>query len=209
MKNRWQVLWVSWAVLSAPVIWAAATGPMPEANASVSNEGRGRAAYNAALQLLKKADALTGTAAQDAYKRARKQFQEATTWAPELAEAWNGVGYTQRKLGSHIAALAAYEQALRLKPGYPEAIEYRGEAFLGLNRIDDAKQAYLELFAAHRGLSDLLLESMRGWIQSRRETPEGVDVAAINELEAWVQERSRIATQTAALTRTGASSPRW
>ena len=53
-------------------------------------------------------------------------------------------------------------KALELKPGYPEALEYRGEAFLALNRISDAQQAYLDLFAANRGLADKLLSAMKG-----------------------------------------------
>ena len=174
----------------------------------MSNKDRATASYNEALEALKEADAFDASGgnakdAEKAYRRARKKFQDATTWAPELAEAWNGVGYTQRKLGSYIAALSAYEQALKLKPGYAEAIEYRGEAFLGLNRIEDAKQAYLDLFAANRTLSNTLLESMRSWIQARRATPNGVEVAALTELEKWVNERTQIAAQTAALTRAG------
>ena len=35
-----------------------------------------------------------------------------------------------RKLGNYDIALSAYERALALHPGYPEALEYRGEAFL-------------------------------------------------------------------------------
>ena len=33
-------------------------------------------------------------------------------------------------------------QALEIEPDYPEAIEYRAEAYLGLNRIDEAQNAY-------------------------------------------------------------------
>lgn len=205
--------------LSAPVVWSVPSPPMPEEQgaAASSNEAQAKTAYNAGLDALKKADALDASAAKakgakreqaqekarEAYARAREKFQEATMYAPQLAEAWNSVGYTQRKLGSHIAALSAYDQALTLKPGYPEALEYRGEAYLGLNRIDDAKQAYLDLFAANRTLSEQFLTSMKSWIQTRRQAPGDVDAAKISELEQWVQERSQIAAQTAALTRDG------
>lgn len=218
MKKRLSLLFAVAALCGTSVVWSAASGGFPEApREQMSNEDRAKASYNSALESLKDADAWDAAAAkatgaeqqklqkkaEGAYKRARKKFQDATTWAPQLAEAWNGVGYTQRKLGSYVAALSAYEQALTLKPGYADAIEYRGEAFLGLNRVEDAKQAYLDLFATNRTLSDRLLESMRTWITTHREAPSGVDVASITELEKWINERSQIAAQTASLTRVG------
>jgi tetratricopeptide (TPR) repeat protein len=214
--------WIPLAVvLGAPAVWAAPSGGMPEMPARMeappSPEEQAKRAYNSGLDALKKADALEATAAketdkkrdkaqakaQKAYSRARDKFQEATELSPRLAEAWNSLGYSQRKLGSHAAALAAYDQALSLKPGYAEALEYRGEAYLGLNRVEDAKQAYLDLFAANRMLSQQLLTSMKSWIETRRQSPGDVDAATISDLEKWIQERSQIAAQTAALTREG------
>jgi tetratricopeptide (TPR) repeat protein len=183
------------AMLAMPLAWSAATGPIPASPLEeISNVHRGKASYNEALEVVKEADAYDATGAnakeaEAAYRRARKKFQEATTWAPDLAEAWNGVGYTQRKLGSYIAALSAYEQALKIRPGFPEAIEYRGEAYLGLNRIEDAKQTYLELFDVRRALADKLLISMHAWIQAQRAATKNVDVAALTDFEKWVNER--------------------
>jgi cytochrome c-type biogenesis protein CcmH/NrfG len=37
-----------------------------------------------------------------------------------MHEAWNYIGYTSRKLGDLDKALAAYGEALRLKPDYAE-----------------------------------------------------------------------------------------
>jgi tetratricopeptide (TPR) repeat protein len=121
-----------------------------------------------------------------------------------MPEAWNYVGYTNRHLGNYDAALSAYEQALNLKPGYPDALEYRGEAFLGLNRIADAKQAYLDLFAGNRQLADKLLVAMRGWLDGQKASASA-DATAVGEFDKWIQERSTIAGQTAALTRDGAA----
>ena len=85
-----------------------------------------------------------------------------------MYEAWNYVGYTNRKLGNYEAALTAYDRALTLKPDYPEAIEYRGHAYLGLNRLDDAKQAYLTLFGSNRKLAAQLLAGMQAWVGEHR-----------------------------------------
>src|SRR5262249_23273081 len=117
-------------------------------------------------------------------------------------EAWNYLGYTRRKLGDYDSALTAYDRALALKPSFPEAIEYRGEAYLRMKRLDDAKKAYLDLFADDRKLADKLLGSMKSWLDTQR--PAGGDAAGVEEFGKWIQERSQIAGQTAALTREGA-----
>ncbi|HEY8507578.1 MAG TPA: tetratricopeptide repeat protein [Steroidobacteraceae bacterium] len=164
-----------------------------------------KVAYNHGLQLLMQADAAPAEKARPIYLQARKHLEEATRLAPEMAEAWNATGYVQRKLGYYEQALAAYNLALTLKPGYPEAIEYRGEAYLALNRLDEAKQAYLQLFASHRAVSEELLKAMKSWVAARRKDPAGFDPATIDQMAKWVEERSQIAAQTAALTREGAS----
>ncbi len=88
-----------------------------------------------------------------------------------MYEAWNYLGYAHRKLGDYQAALTAYDRTLNLKPGYPEAIEYRGHAYLGLNRLEDAKQAYLALFADNRKLASQLLAGMQAWVGEHRGNP--------------------------------------
>ena len=165
-----------------------------------------QAALDAALMAVKAGDALAagGTPgklpadAKTAYTKARAKFGEATKADPKLAQAWNGLGYSSRKLGDYKSALAAYDKALELHAGYPEATEYRGEAYLGLNRVEDAKQAYLDLFAANRVLADKLLGAMKRWIGTQKSgSPAAADLAS------WVEERSKIAAQTASLTREG------
>jgi tetratricopeptide (TPR) repeat protein len=161
--------------------------------------------YNDALALMKQGDELgTQDGAHQAYSRARVKLQGLVGRSPQLAEAWNALGYTQRKLGSYDDPLASYARALELKPGYPEALEYRGEAYLRLNRIPEAKQAYLDLFASNRRIAATLLESMQVWIKAQQGA-QGVNASVVTDLQHWVQERSQIATQTAALTREGAA----
>src|SRR6202007_435707 len=125
--------------------------------------------------------------AQEHYAAAMTKFMQAAKLDPNMHEAWNYIGYTNRKLGNYDIALAAYERALALHPGYPEALEYRGEAFLGLNRISDAQQAYLDLLPANRALADRLLAAMRNWIDSQRTAASGSDPTALEALDKWVQ----------------------
>ncbi len=61
--------------------------------------------------------------------------------------------------------------ARRSSPGFPDAIEYRGEAYLGLNRVDDAKQAYLEMLAADRKQADTLMAAMQNWVAAEEDQP--------------------------------------
>jgi tetratricopeptide (TPR) repeat protein len=214
-----RVLIASPLVLGAAASWSVPSGPMEmpsTVSAPRSKEDTARLAYNSGLELLEKGDRLEAAAqkepnpkrqqrtvadAKKAFTRASRKFEEATVNAPEMAEAWNGLGYTKRKTGDFDVALAAYEQALKLRPKYPEALEYRGEAYLGLNRVADAQQAYLDLFAVNRAMSEQLLSSMKAWIDARRKTPGDVDPTKVDELEKWIQERSQIAAQTASLTR--------
>lgn len=198
-------------VLANSGAWAVIYDPAanPSTNPAAANP-QALAALDAGVADLKEAQGLEATLAsskdktpppalRSAYVRARKHFDDATKSDAESAEAWNGLGFCQRKLGDYDAALASYDQAFKLKPGYPEAIEYRGEAYLGLGRLDDAKNAYLELFPKSRSLADTLLGAMKQWIAAQKSS------AAAGDLAKWVEERSKIAAQTASLTRDQAS----
>jgi tetratricopeptide (TPR) repeat protein len=162
---------------------------------------RARDAFNAGIHDVKRADKAQGSAAQDLYGSALGKFKQALAQDATLPEAWNYFGYTSRKLGNYDDALTAYGRALSLRPGYPDAIEYRGEAFLGVNRIPDAQQAYLDLYAGNRALAAKLLTAMKSWVTTQRATPSGN--TNLDDFDKWIQERAQIAGQTAALTREG------
>jgi tetratricopeptide (TPR) repeat protein len=197
--------------------------PMPsmQTREPLTPEDQARNDYNAGVRLVEKADELSADAmhqtdqhkqtkargkADQAYSTAMKKFANATKLQPSNYQAWNYVGYTNRKLGKYDAALAAYDQALKLKPDYAEAIEYRGHAYLGLNRLAEAKSAYLALFSGNRQLAGTLLAAMQEWVGLHRGNAEGVDGATLESFASWVSERSTIASQTASLTREGAVS---
>jgi tetratricopeptide (TPR) repeat protein len=176
--------------------------------------------YDTGVHAVEKADELSAEAAQQtdpkkqqkaqdkaksAYAGALKKFTKATDLNPAMYQAWNYVGYTNRKIGNYEAALTAYDRALTLRPDYAEAIEYRGHAYLGLNRLGEAKQAYLTLFASNRKLAAQLLTAMQTWVGEHRGNPSGVDGESLESFASWVTERSTIASQTAGLTREGAN----
>jgi tetratricopeptide (TPR) repeat protein len=224
MRTR-LVLSVCLLVPIIPAVWATGGGPAPMPSMStpreLSPQGQAKSLYNDAIRVVRKADGYQADAtaatdpkkkdkalgkAHDHYSAALTKFMQAAKLDPNMYEAFNYIGYTDRKLGNYDIALSAYERALALHPGYPEALEYRGEAFLGLNRIADAQQAYLDLFAANHGLADRLLTAMKSWIDTQRTAASGSDPSAVDALDKWVQERAQIASQTASLTRQGAAS---
>jgi tetratricopeptide (TPR) repeat protein len=210
---------VSWTAFGA------GGGPMPssppaQTRAAPTAEEQARSAYNSGIRGVEKADELLADAARqsdtrkgeklrkkalDSYAAAARKFERATGFRADMYEAWNYLGYSQRKLGKFDAALAAYDRALTLKPDYAEAVEYRGHAYLGLNRLSEAKTAYLSLFASNRKLAATLLNAMQHWVGEHRGDAAGVDPGSFEAFASWVNERSAIASQTAALTREGAA----
>ena len=189
--------------------------PMPPRQATPQDKARD--AYNDGVRYVKKADKAQQAAteatdagkkdkaaheAHDAYAAALAKFTQSASLDPTLHETWNYVGYTNRKLGSYDDALSAYDKALSIKPGYPDALEYRGEAYLAVGRIPDAQQAYLDLYAGNRALAGKLLTAMKSWVAAQRANPSA-GAANLDELDKWIQERVQIAGQTAALTREG------
>jgi tetratricopeptide (TPR) repeat protein len=191
--------------LAATHAWAIPGDTLGEGSSApaAAPSAQDSATYNAALALMKQGDELGAQAgAHEAYASARAKLQSLIGRSPQFAEAWNSLGYTQRQLGSYDDALASYAKALDLKPGYPEALEYRGEAYLRLNRLPAAKQAYLDLFAKNRKIAATLLDSMKVWIKAQQGA-RTVDAGELTDLQQWVRERSQIATQTAGLTRAG------
>lgn len=137
--------------------------------------------------------------AQKEYGKAVRAFRSATESDPQMHQAFSSLGYALRKSGEYEESLTAYNQALELEPGYTEAIEYRAEAFLGLNRLDEAKEAYMQLFRDDRERADELMEAMQGWVEKRAADPSGVDSQTIEEFSIWVRDRAEVAGSTASL----------
>ena len=134
--------------------------------------------------------------AREELERALELFEQAATFDPGLPQAWNAIGFVHRKLGNYELSLGAYDRALALAPNFPDALEYRGETFLALNRIADAKEAYLAVFALDRKQAEILLKAMSAWIAERKAQPAGTQPSVLADLETWINERTGLAQQT-------------
>lgn len=145
--------------------------------------------------------------ARGEYEKAQKSFRAATDRNPRMFQAWSGLGFALRKTGSYDDALVAYERALSLEPRYGPAIEYRAEAYLSLDRIDDTKSAYMTLFNDDRKRADELHAAMKKWLAAHRQDPRGVSPDVIEDFGKWIAQREEIAGQTSDLTPT--KNDRW
>jgi tetratricopeptide (TPR) repeat protein len=172
----------------------------------------GEKARKEAVEALQEAQAATDEAAkQEALerattklKRAQRAYREATRADRKAHYAWNGLGFAQRMLGDSAAALKSYDRALKIEPGFALAIEYRGEAYLNLGRLDEAKAAYMDLFGRERPLADLLLRKMQAWVAAAKQNEQTPGAQArLDEFAKWVEERSALASQTASLAPAG------
>ncbi|MEO7408910.1 MAG: tetratricopeptide repeat protein [Vicinamibacterales bacterium] len=169
-------------------------------NSGIEHRDRGNKHEKEAVNAKKPEDRTKSEAkSRGEYEKALKDFEKATNFSSAHFAAYNGMGYSYRKLGDYQKALEMYDKALQLAPGFSDAVEYRGEAYLGLSRIDDAKQAYLELIGLNRKNADLLMTAMRAWVAARRAEPAGVDAATLDAFESWIKERAGLAQQTASM----------
>ncbi len=138
------------------------------------------------------------------YGRAVDDYEDAVGHYPRFYQAYSSLGYALRKLGQYEESLVAYNQSLEINPYYDEAIEYRGEAYLGLNRLDEAKGAYMELFQSERVLADQLMAAIQRWLDAPH---DDINLATLTEFKSWAVERMTLSAQTLDLT--GAPSPDW
>jgi tetratricopeptide (TPR) repeat protein len=187
-------------------------GDLPSAPPDVKPDAAAKKAYNAGVKSLTKAHEFQEIAAKapnadkktdalvkvnDAYGRALDQFTEALSNNGDMFEAWNNVGYVHLRLGAFNESIDDYNHTLRLKPDLLEAIEHRAEAFMGLDRLEDAKAAYMDLFNHARPLADQLMATMQKWLEDHHTAANGMRAADIDSFGKWLQERDGIAKQTA------------
>jgi len=64
---------------------------------------------------------------------------------PRNADAWNYIGFSNRKLKRFDEALSAYRKALAIDPGHRGANEYLGEFYLDTGNIAKAKEQLKKL----------------------------------------------------------------
>jgi hypothetical protein len=187
---------------------------IPSTTTTEKPDAAAKKAYTAGMKSLNKAKAYAAEAANapnadkknsalikvnDAYGRALDQFTEALSNNGDMVDAWNNVGYIHLRLGAYAESVDDYNHTLALKPDLLEAIEHRAEACVAIDRLDDAKSAYMDLFNHDRPLADQLMLVMQQWLTEHRATANGMRASDIDAFDKWLRERDGIAKQTASL----------
>lgn len=97
-------------------------------------------------------------------KAARRSFESANRKRARSPEILNMLAYTQRKTGALDAAIVNYKEALQLKPDFPQAREYLGEAYLqaALRELKMLKRAGPDASEEHAQLLRALQQATSG-----------------------------------------------
>ncbi len=138
-------------LLATAVVFAASTErptPAPAAKPAASDQyERGKAAVAAGR-----------------YAEAVKAFEEANKVHRNNPDVLNMVAYSYRKTGNLDAAFQYYAQALKLRPRFPEAREYLGEAHVqaALGEIETLKSYGQEGDEARKELIEALKQAVAG-----------------------------------------------
>jgi len=138
--------------------------------------------------------------ARDKHEDSIKKFTKATEKNAAMFQAWGALGYAYRKVGNYNASLTAYGKAIEIQPNFTPAIEYRAEAYLGLNQLDQVKAVYMQLFTMDRPRADELSAAIDKWLEKRKTDPAGMDPAQLQEFSAWAAQRKQLASQVSSLT---------
>jgi tetratricopeptide (TPR) repeat protein len=189
-------------------------GPeMPSTPIEVKPDKAASKAYAAGMKSMQKAHELEETIAKatdpdkkakasskldDTYGRALEEFTEVLRNKNDMYDPWNKIGFIHLHFGAYRESIDDYNHALALKPDLLEAIQHRGEAFMGADRLDEAKAAYMDLFFHARPLADQMMITMQAWLQSHRASANGMRAADIDAFGKWLQEREGIAKTAAA-----------
>lgn len=75
---------------------------------------------------------------KEKYALAIKKLQQIVKADKQNADAWNLLGYSARKSGDTDTAANAYQQALSIDKDHLGALEYQGELFITLGKLDNA-----------------------------------------------------------------------
>jgi len=99
------------------------------------------------------------------YGDAINDFTSAISIKADYAEAYNMLGYCLRMTGKVQDSMRNYQKALELKPNFPEAREYYGEAFLMDNNLGGAVSQYIVIQKTNQKQAAILLASIADFLK--------------------------------------------
>lgn len=120
------------------------------AGSSGGNSGGGYSSdgSGSSLNVRSEIRAIKALLSKEKYRQASRQAQAIINQDWYNADAWNLMGFSQRKMGNYKKSGKAYARALKFDPEHKGALEYQGELFIKLGELDKA-------FANQRILAEL------------------------------------------------------
>ncbi len=109
------------------------------AYAAGSSGGSGYDSDSNDASLIKHMIAAQSLLGQNKYKAAIRKLNHIIREDYKNADAWNLLGYSNRKLGKYKKASKAYRKALKYNPEHKGALEYQGELFIETQQYDKAR----------------------------------------------------------------------
>lgn len=145
---------VSVCLAATPVALGAGGEPEPSAPAAAA-PAETKTDAPAAAGVVAEAQAL---ADGGKHSDAEKLLAAAIKKGEKSPEAFNLLGFSQRKQGKFKPAIASYEKALKAKPDYPQAKEYLAVAYLNAKQPKKAKALHDELAKSHPDLAKMIAD---------------------------------------------------
>src|SRR5262249_18935184 len=133
--------------------------------------------------------------AKDQYDDAVDDYKKAIGYDQTMYQAMNELGYALRKVGNYKDSITAYNMALQVRPNFPQAIEYRAEAYLGLSMYKEVQDSYLALVRDNQDEAAALMRALEAWMQLHQDN-QTPDQKAFND---WIIERKAVAMNTLSL----------
>ena len=125
--------------------------------------------------------------AQKRYRKATQKFVRAIEHEPLLYQAHIGLGRALSKTGDHSGAVQAYDRALALRSGHPEAMAFRAVTLLRLGRFQDVQSTYTQLLRRDRQHAAFLRDEILTWQKTRTErAPTDAEATAAQAFDQWL-----------------------
>ena len=119
------LLRLAFALPLAALLALGPTAPPALAAGSSPEPVRSESDYDKAVKAVK----------SEKYKDAIELLEKVVLKEPGKADAWNYLGYSQRKTGKYDDALKSYTRALDIDPKHRGAHEYVGELYLQTDKL--------------------------------------------------------------------------
>jgi tetratricopeptide (TPR) repeat protein len=132
MKIQWFVIalmliFVSWEI---PCQGNGTGSPSGGGGSSSSNQAKNGEDYQKAQEIAVLYSQGLAASKDADYPKAINYFQKVLEKRPDNPDALNMLAHSQRKIGLINEAIENYWKALKLRPNFPEAREYLGEAYI-------------------------------------------------------------------------------